>query len=32
LRSQGVSWRAIANQLGVGVGIVYRAAQERSGA
>jgi len=28
LRSQGASWRAIANELGVGVGIVYRAAQE----
>jgi DNA invertase Pin-like site-specific DNA recombinase len=28
LRSEGASWRAIANQLGVGVGIVYRAAQE----
>jgi DNA invertase Pin-like site-specific DNA recombinase len=30
LRSEGVSWRAIANQLGVGVAIVYRAAQGRS--
>lgn len=29
LRSEGASWRAIANELGVGVGIVYRAAQER---
>lgn len=28
-RSEGASWRAIANELGVGVGIVYRAAQER---
>ncbi len=32
LRSQGASWRAIAKRLGVGVGIVYRAAQERRGA
>jgi DNA invertase Pin-like site-specific DNA recombinase len=32
LRSQGVSWRAIAKQLGVGIGIVYRAAQEPPGA
>lgn len=29
LRTKGASWRAIANELGVGVGIVYRAAQER---
>jgi len=29
LRSQGASWRAIAKRLGVGVGIVYRTAQER---
>ncbi|HVA16204.1 MAG TPA: recombinase family protein [Candidatus Dormibacteraeota bacterium] len=32
LRSQGATWRDIANQLRVGVGIVYRAAQERPGA
>jgi DNA invertase Pin-like site-specific DNA recombinase len=29
LRNQGVTWRAIAKQLGVGIGIVHRAAQER---
>lgn len=29
LRSQGASWRAVAKRLGVGVGIVYRTAQER---
>jgi DNA invertase Pin-like site-specific DNA recombinase len=32
LRSEGASWRAIAKQLGVGIGIVYRAAQEPPGA
>ncbi len=30
LRAQGTSWRAIAHELGVGVGTVRRAAQERS--
>ena len=30
LRSQGASWRAIANELGVGVGTLYRAAPGRS--
>jgi len=29
LRSQGVSWRAIAEKLGVGVGTLYRVAQVR---
>lgn len=31
LRSEGTSWRAIANQLGVSVGIVYRAVQGSPG-
>ncbi|HUJ31235.1 MAG TPA: recombinase family protein [Candidatus Acidoferrum sp.] len=31
LRGEGASWRAIAKQLGVGIGIVYRAAHERPG-
>lgn len=30
LRSQGVSWRAIAEKLGVGVGTLYRAVPGRS--
>jgi DNA invertase Pin-like site-specific DNA recombinase len=30
LRGQGVTWRAIAGQLGVGVGTLYRCAQKRS--
>jgi DNA invertase Pin-like site-specific DNA recombinase len=30
LRSQGLGWRAIATQLGVGVGTLYRAAPGRS--
>ncbi len=30
LRAQGASWRAIARELGVGVGTVRRVAQERS--
>ena len=30
LRSQGASWRAIAQQLGVGVGTLYRAVLRRS--
>lgn len=30
LRNQGLSWRAIANQLGVGLGTLYRAAPGRS--
>jgi DNA invertase Pin-like site-specific DNA recombinase len=30
LRTQGVSWRAIAKELGVGVGTLYRVAPERS--
>jgi len=32
LRSQGLSWRAVARELGVGVGTLYRMAPERSGA
>jgi DNA invertase Pin-like site-specific DNA recombinase len=30
LRSQGLSWRAVAKELGVGVGTLYRIAPERS--
>lgn len=30
LRREGLSWRQIAAQLGLGYGTVYRAAQERS--
>jgi DNA invertase Pin-like site-specific DNA recombinase len=30
LRAQGISWRQIAALLGVGIGTVHRAAQERS--
>jgi putative DNA-invertase from lambdoid prophage Rac len=30
LRSQGVTWRAIAGQLGVGLGTLYRVAPSRS--
>jgi DNA invertase Pin-like site-specific DNA recombinase len=30
LRSQGLSWRAVAKQLGVGVGTLYRMAPDRS--
>jgi DNA invertase Pin-like site-specific DNA recombinase len=30
LRAQGASWREIAARLGVGIGTVHRAAQERS--
>jgi DNA invertase Pin-like site-specific DNA recombinase len=30
LRTQGFSWRAVAKQLGVGVGTLYRTAPERS--
>ena len=32
LRSQGATWRGIAKQLGVGIGIVHRAASEHPGA
>jgi DNA invertase Pin-like site-specific DNA recombinase len=30
LRAQGASWRAVARELGVGIGTVRRVAQERS--
>ena len=30
LRAQGLGWRTIAKQLGVGVGTLYRVAPERS--
>ncbi len=30
LRAQGISWRPIARQLGVGAGTVHRVAQGRS--